>query len=141
MVALYINGKDAYATYKAWLGEGSLVALMKPAPNKPYLENKSAAQHGKQVLIDEERAPALVDERTLNLIINIEGATQQAMLANWKSLVTELAKGWVHIRTSVEPDVVYRLTYQDCAELKTFFNRKASFTFKFNEPNPNNRSV
>lgn len=139
MVRVHINGKDLFQTYGASLGESSLVQLMKPVPLKPYLENKSMADHGKQVLINEEDAPVLKDERTLSLVINIEGSTQSDMLSRWHSLVDELSKGWVRLSTDIEPNIVYNLLYEDCTQLRTYFNRLASFTFKFNEPNPDNR--
>lgn len=134
-ISLYINGKDARITYGATLGEKGLVALMKPVPNKAYIENKATDINGKQIYVNK----TYVDERDVSLQIILHASDQATMLANWKKLVTELQKGLVELRTSFEPTVYYRLYYLDCTELTTFFNKTAKFTFKFNEPNPANR--
>lgn len=141
MVArLYINGEDAYENFGASLGENALVALMTPVPNKTYLENKVATQDGKQVLITDE-LPARMDERDIALDINIEARDVCAMLENYRGLCRELRKGAVSLSTSFEPSVVYHLNYLSCSQMRTFFQGKAVFSIRFNEPNPANRTA
>lgn len=38
---LFINGKDAYTTWGISMDDTALSALMTPAPNKEFIENKS----------------------------------------------------------------------------------------------------
>lgn len=44
---LFINGKDAYTTWGISMDDTALSALMTPAPNKEFIENKSRMEHGK----------------------------------------------------------------------------------------------
>lgn len=60
---LFINNEDARKTYGIIFGEDSLTALMTPPPVKPYIENKSALVHGKQVLNDEDNRTTVRDSR------------------------------------------------------------------------------
>ena len=69
---LKINGKDAFTAWGLSLDDTSLSALMTPAGNKPFIENKSRSMQGKRVLPLNPKK----DERTLVLSINITAPNQ-----------------------------------------------------------------
>lgn len=139
MVTLTINGKDAQTEYGAWLGEDSLAALITPAPNKSYLENKSAIANGKDVLIS-SALPAVQDERNVKLIFYIRGTDTEAMMEKYDKFCTMLQDGKVDISTSFRPNVTYHLYYLSCGEPKTAFQTAIRLTVNFNEPDPTNRT-
>ncbi|MCI8997673.1 MAG: hypothetical protein HFJ95_01600 [Muribaculaceae bacterium] len=135
---LFINNEDARKTYGIIFGEDSLTALMTPPPVKPYIENKSALVHGKQVLNDEDNPPKL-DERDVQLTFYLHAKNREQFLERYQKFTTMLQKGKVDIRTKYQPGTTYHCLYISCAQFSQFNGRLAKFVLKLNEPNPKDR--
>lgn len=119
------------------MDETSLSALMTPAPNKDFPENKSRLEHGKRVTTSNPKK----DERNLTLQINITAPDKDAFFARYDSFCNELDSGVLDIRTKYRPSVVYRTTYQSCQQFSEFMQGIGKFVLKLNEPNPKNRNM
>lgn len=141
MIDFYLGNTAVPASkiFSAFLAEGALINLMKPVPVKAPLENKSLADNGKEVIVNDE-FPLLLDERDVTLEIIIKADTQEDMLMYWKRMMSIIQSGIVTLKTTLEPDVIYHLVYKDCTQLRTYFRGIAKFQIKFNEPNPANRT-
>jgi hypothetical protein len=130
---LYINDKDVFATWGAYLEDGSENALLLPAPNKEYASNKARSQHGKQVF----RSSPRKDERDIILYFCLAASTRDEFLTKYEAFTEELDTGMVTMRV---PSLkkVYKLdaiSYQDLG----FYDCTGKFAVKFNEPNPKDR--
>lgn len=134
---LYINGKDAYKTWGVSLTDSGLSALMTPAPNKDYIENKSRIEHGKSVINNSVK----VDERNITLPINLTASNKNEFFSRYSSFCEELAKGYMEIRTSYQPNVLYRMYYLSCSQFSQFMNGIGKFSLKLNEPDPTDRNL
>ncbi len=134
----FINGKDAFTYWGVIVRETSITALIEPEPLKKPVENKSTTEHGKRVRSEQEPK---VDERTVNLAIQIKANNRADLITKLASLKTELKKRRVEITTKYEDNVVYRMDYQNCRQTRTLFQRLATFSLQMNEPNPNNRGI
>lgn len=135
---LFINNKDAYATWGIIFGNNSLAALMTPAPSKSYIQNKSALIHGKQVLFDENYRPK-DDERNVQITLFLHARNLDEFFARYDSFVEELDKRQLDIKTKYQQDRVYHMLYVSCTPISQFNGRLAKFVLKLNEPNPKNR--
>lgn len=134
---LYINGKDAYDTWGISLSDSGLSALMTPAPNKSYIENKSRIEHGKKMV----NSNVMVDERNVTLSFNLTASSRNEFFLRYASFCEVLAEGYIEIRTSYQPEVLYRMNYVSCSQFSQFMQGIAKFTLKLNEPNPTNRNI
>ncbi|WP_298072229.1 hypothetical protein [uncultured Bacteroides sp.] len=132
---LYINGKDAYDTWGISMADTSLSALMTPAPNKEYIENKSRLEHGKRVITENVK----VDERSLSLEIHLTATHKDQFFERYLSFCEELKKGALEIKTSYQKDVIYRMIYKSCSQFSQFMQGIGKFTLKLEEFNPENR--
>lgn len=137
---LWINNVDAHKRYGISFGEESLTALMTPAPVKAYIENKSALEHGKQVLNTTAKPPKL-DDRDVQLTFYLRAKNREQFLQRYEDFCAVLQGGKVNIRTKYQPTVTYRCNYLSCAQYSEFNGRLAKFVLKLNEPNPNNRAI
>lgn len=133
---LYMNGKDAYATWGISMDGTSLSALMTPAPSKVLIENKSRLEHGKSVVTSNPKQ----DERSLTLQINLTAPNADVFFARYNSFCEELATGVLEIKTKYQPTVVYKTIYLSCSQFSQFMQGIGKFSLKLNEPNPNNRA-
>lgn len=134
----FINDRDAWFAWGIFLAETALTTLLTPAPLKPYIENKSALESGKQVLTDDGTLP-LTDERDLQLEIYLRARDFDDFITKYNAFTEELKKGRVDIRTRYQPDVIYHCIYISCAQFSLFNGRLAKFALKLNEPDPENR--
>lgn len=134
---LYINGKDAYTTWGISMDDTALSALMTPAPNKDFIENKSRAINGKQVVCSNSK----VDERSLTLQINLTAKDEAQFFARYALFCTELETGVLNIRTKYQPNVAYKTIYLSCSQFSQFMRGIGKFSLKLNEPNPKDRTV
>lgn len=134
---LFINGKDAYATWGISMDDTALSALMTPAPNKEFIENKSRMRHGKSIIAVNPNK----DERDLTLQIHLTASDKTAFFERYNSFCAELDTGVLEIRTIYQPDVVYRTIYISCSQFSEFAQGIGKFVLKLNEPNPKNRNV
>lgn len=133
---LFINNKDAYTTWGISMDTSSLSALMTPAPNKEFIENSSRLEHGKRVITSSPK----VDARDITLTINLTAKNEQQFFDRYLSFCSELGTGVLNIKTSFQPNVVYRMIYLSCSQFTQFMRGIASFSLKLNEPNPKNRN-
>jgi len=132
---LIINGKDAYTYWGITLDNTSVSALMTPPPSKDFTENKSRSIDGKVVNIKNPR----LDERNIQLSINITAPDRGAFLLRYWSFCEELATGQLDIQTVFTGSAVYRTIYKDCRQFEQFNGRIGKFVLTLNEPDPSNR--
>lgn len=134
---LFINNKDAYTTWGISMDTSSLSALMTPAPNKEFIENSSRLEHGKRVISSNPK----VDARDITLTINLTAKNEQQFFDRYLSFCSELETGVLNIKTSFQPNVVYKMIYLSCSQFTQFMRGIASFSLKLNEPNPKDRNL
>ena len=134
---LHINGKDAYTEWGISFDQTALSALMTPAPNKAYIENKSRLEHGKRVIVDNPK----VDERSVTLTFNLTAKDEGQFFERYNSFCQELAKGELHIKTKYQENVVYRMVYESCSQFSQLIREIAKFSLKLTEPDPTNRGI
>ena len=134
---LFINNKDSYDNWGISMDTSSLSALMTPAPNKEFIENKSRLEHGKRVIA----ASPKVDERNLTLTINLTAKDENEFFEKYDSFCPELATGVLNIRSKYQPDIVYRTIYLSCNQFTQFMRGIAHFSLKIVEPNPMDRNI
>lgn len=135
---LFINGKDAWATWGIRMGDGFLDTIDGFNEMKDYIENESRLEHGKRVIIDN----AKVDSREITLQFTIEGNSENDYRTKKKSFQAELEKGTVNIKVPTLGSEVYKLIYLGKSvsyglSLDRCFGKISS---KFEEPNPMDRS-
>lgn len=133
---LFINGEDAYLQWGISMDDTSLSELMTPPANKAFIENESRLQHGKQVLVANQK----LDQRNLTLQINLTAPTEEQFFARYSSFCEVLATGVLHIQTKYQPGVVYKTIYLSCGQFSQFMRGIGKFSLKLNEPNPNDRT-
>lgn len=129
---LFINGKDAYATWGISLDETSLSALMTPVANKDFIENKSRLENGKRVVTVNPK----VEDRSFALQIHLTASDKAQFFARYELFCKVLAMGVLDIRTKYQPEVVYRTIYQSCSQFSQFMQGIGKFSLKLNEPDP-----
>ena len=134
---LFINNKDSYDNWGISMDTSSLSALMTPAPNKEFIENKSRLEHGERVIA----ASPKVDERNLTLTINLTAKDENEFFEKYDSFCQELATGVLNIRSKYQPDIVYRTIYLSCNQFTQFMRGIAHFSLKIVEPNPMDRNI
>ena len=134
---LFINNKDSYDNWGISLDTSSLSALMTPAPNQEFIENKSRLEHGKRVIA----ATPKVDERSLTLTINLTAKNEDEFFEKYDSFCQELATGVLNIRSKYQPNIVYRTIYLSCNQFTQFMRGIAHFSLKIVEPNPMDRNI
>ena len=134
---LTINGRDAYTTWGITPSDGALSALLAPPPLKEVVSAASPLEHGGRTLSD--AALIRVDERELLLPLNLTARTRDEFFTRYAALCDELARGFIDIRTSHRPAVVYHCLYISCSTFTEFMQGMASIVLKLREPNPMNR--
>ena len=132
----YINEKDMFTTWGATLAKGAYEALLKPAPNKELIQNKSRLSPGKIVNMD----ICKTDERDVTLSIWIHGESQKDYLTKYKSFLDEITSGEILLKIPIL-DMTFKLTYSNCSSYGDYGLTKGKLTLKLNEPNPQNREV
>ena len=135
---LFINGKDAWATWSVRMGDGFLDTIDGFNEMKDYIENESRLEHGKRVITDN----AKVDSREITLQFTIEGNSENDYRTKKKSFQTELEKGTVNIKVPTLGNEVYKLVYLG-KSLSYGLSPDRCFgkvSGKFCEPNPMDRS-
>lgn len=134
---LYINDKDAYASWGVFLSDEAVSTLMTPAPVKDRISNNSALEHGVRYIT----GTAKVNERELTLIIYLRASSKAEFLTRYQSFCEELKTGNLDIRTKYQTDVVYRCIYQSCTSFSEFNFGLAKFSLKLTEPDPTDRAL
>lgn len=140
---LFINGKCARETYGAYLGEGSLSALMTPPPIKPIITNNNRVNHGAEVVVVNSKGESLLryDTQDITLFINITADSYEFLKLAQDKLFKEIMSGMVQLSVPELPGVIFRLVYQSSSQYSQFNGQLAKFSVKFIEPNPNNRNT
>jgi hypothetical protein len=92
---LYINEKDAWLTWGAFLVADSLDNLLLPASPKAYTENNFRSQDGKQVFIVSTRKGA----RDVEVEFCMLAESREEYLIAYKNFIDELMDGMVTVRT------------------------------------------
>lgn len=133
---LKINGYDAASKWGAFMSDGSLSALMTPAPMKDYIINDSRSDHGRQVLT----AASKVASRDLALTIYIKATSRELFFSRYLAFVEELQKGAITIETKYQVGVKYHCLYVSCQQFAHYNGRLGKFTLRLNEPNPKDRT-
>lgn len=146
-ITTYINGDTAntYSRYGIRLAETSVTALMTPPPLKDYITNSSALEHGKRVLTDSGNRPK-VNEREVQLVISLEASSLAQFLIRYRAFCDVLRQGSISLTLKIqEGDTNYKetfyLNYLSCSQYSEYNGRLGKFTLKFNEPNPENRTL
>lgn len=134
---LFINSKDAYTTWGISMDTSSLSALMTPSPVKEFVENKSRLEHGKRIISSSPK----VDERNVTLTINLTARNEQQFFERYLSFCSELETGVLNIKTSYQPNIIYKMIYLSCSQFTQFMRGIAKFSLKLNEPNPKDRDL
>lgn len=149
---LEINGYDAAARWGVTLGDGSLSALMTPAPMKDYITNESAATAGK-IIANSTAAMPKPDSRDVQLTVYVHArraqdtvgtdgtVAEKGFYTRYAEFVAELQKGAITLRTRYQENVYYRLYYVSCSQFSQFNGRLGKFTLRLNEPNPTDRDA
>jgi len=132
---LYINGNDAWGTYRVAMGEGFIQTLLTPAGNKDFIENESRLENGKRVVFNNPK----VASRDLTLTFNIHGDTQEEYMLNYKAFVAVLQQGKVVLRV-LDLDMTFTLVHKRSSSFALDRNRLNSrLSVKFEEPDPTSR--
>lgn len=130
---LFINSKDAYATWGVRMGNSFIEALYAPSPMKEVIENKSRLEHGKRVIYSNRK----VDERELTLTFTIEGTSQSDYISKYKDFITEISNEEVTINVPTLGTEIYHVYYLRSTSYAISRNRMFSkISVRFCEPNP-----
>ena len=132
----YINDKDIYTTWGGVLAKGTYEALLKPAPNKTLIQNKSRLEDGKRVLINNPK----LDERDVIISIWISGTNQSDYLAKYKDFTEEIASDIIRLKVPAL-GMIFKLIYMNCSNYGDYGLMRGKLTLKLNEPNPMDREV
>ncbi|MGL4519306.1 MAG: hypothetical protein ACRCUJ_06435 [Phocaeicola sp.] len=130
----YINNVDI-STYGASFASGAYAALRKPAPEKELVQNKSRLEHGKRVVATSETIKK--DERNVNLPIWIIGSSEDDFSAKFDAFMSAIS-GQFELKVPKQK-TTYKLVYKDCPSYVEYGLKKAKFTLKLEEPNPDDR--
>ncbi len=133
MVALTINGKNAYTTFGITLDETSLGTLMTPPPMKERITSKSRIEHGVRVVTD---ATPYVDSRDLTLQLNISARNESDFLAKYAAFCAELKSKTLVLGTITGN---YTCIYLSCQQFSQFQRGIGKFVLRLREYNPENR--
>lgn len=128
----YINDKDIYTTWGAVLAKGAYEALLKPAPNKTLIQNKSRLKHGKSVIDKPETFKT--DERDVSFSIWICGNSQEDYLNKYKSFIEEITSGLILLYVPILK-MKFKLTYLNCSNYGDYGLERGKLTLKMNEAN------
>lgn len=146
-VTTYINSETQTTEHKwgVFIAETSITALMTPPPLKPYITNKSALSHGKQVLTDSGNKPK-VDERDVQLVFGLKARSLAQFITRYRSFCEELKNGKIDLTVIIKEGntylkETYYLNYNSCRQYSEFNGRLARFVLNLTEPNPQNRKT
>ena len=133
----FINNVDIWTTYGASLVDSSYENLLLPAPPKELTENKSPLTNGKTVIMPATRK---VDEKDVQVSIDITGTSRTNYLSNYSALLTALS-GAVAFKV-VSLMTIYNFTVKSYVSLSAAVGLTSSIlVIRFNEPNPANRTA
>lgn len=134
---LFINGKDAWATWGVNMGDGFLDAIDAPLQMKEYIENESRLEDGKRVITTN----AKIASREITLGFTLTGTSEEDYRAKKKAFEAELRTGSFTVNIPALGSDVYHLLYtgKSISYGLSLDRRLGHFTMKCEEPNPSNR--
>ena len=128
---------DAYTTWGLSLSQTGLSRLMTPAPNKSAVTNKNIISHGASVV----QNTFYKDVRQISLEVHITAPTIEDFMERYAAFCAQvLDAGYIRMKTSYQPDVVYHFLYLDCTQFAEYGRRMAKFTLTLEEPHPEVRT-
>lgn len=125
-----INGTPL-STWGAGLMDGTMEALLAPAPMKDYISNESRLEHGTRIL----PGYAKVASRELSLPFLIEGKGRADYLSKYSSFVNELYKGNIALYIP-ELNRTFTLTYLSSGKYGSYGECRAKVMVRFMEAVP-----
>ena len=131
-----INGTDI-GDFGAALVKGAYEALLTPPPTKAYVQNDSRLQHGKRVIV-ENADDVKFDSREVSFTVFFEGNTRGAYLSGLSGFVTAITRGLIEFHCTTL-GITFKLLYLSCSKGKDYGLNAGTYTFRFLEPNPNDR--
>lgn len=134
---LYINEKDAWATWGVNMGEGFLDAIDAPLPMKEYIEDESRLEHGIRI----DTSIPKVDSREITLGFTITGSSETDYRSKKSAFQTELQNGSFTIRIPALGTQKYKMVYtgKSISYGLSLDRSFGHFTMKVTEPNPMDR--
>lgn len=136
---LFINDTDVFTSFGVSLDNQALSALMTPPSVKDYPYNKSRLNHGSRPVLT---LPVRFDERTLTLTGHITAPDEASFFKRYNDFISFLTSSpLLEIRTTFQPDTIYRCSYLSCAQFTQFMRSIAKFSLKLKEWNPANRNT
>ena len=140
---LYINNKDVYSEYGAFLTEdaagkyGNYSELLTPPKTKPYTAVSFREDDGEK--LPDTLPPQAFEARDVTLYFAVTADTPQIFMQKYSSFVNFLKSGWLNIRLP-ELNKTYKMYYRDCTgyeQLTPIDGRVvAKFKVKLREPVP-----
>jgi len=140
---LYINGKDVFLTYGAYLAEEkdgdftNYSALMKPYTMKGYTAVSFRENDGEE--LPEVLTPAF-EPRDITLSFAIMATNKKDFMEKYAAFQLLLKSGWLNLSLP-ELEKTFRVYYQSCSEWTSLTPLDsgmvaAKFKIKFREPKP-----
>lgn len=136
---LYINGNDAFTTYRVRMGEGFINALKTPPPLKSFITNKSRASHGQTIITSSVRK----DSRDITLSFVIDAHNKVELDTYYTAFLSMLESVTVNIYVPAIGEYLFRLVYKgtNVRYNETYAGTSATISATFTEPDPTNRTL
>lgn len=133
----YTGWADAYLRYGLSLEDGALAALMAPAPNKKPANVTPRSGHGTAY---DGSTIGYKAERNISLDVHITATNKSDYIEKYALFCSEVLDcGYIQLRTSEQPNVIYHLLYDACQQFSHFLSGMAKFTLSLTEPHPDIR--
>lgn len=134
---LYINGKDAWATWGVNIGEGFLDAIDAPLQMKSYIQDESRLEDGVRI----DTSSPKVASRDITLGFTIMGSSESDYRSKKAAFQTELQKGAFTVKVPALSSDTFKLVYTGKSISYGLSKRRdfGHFTMKCTEPNPADR--
>lgn len=129
----YINNKNI-SFWGAEFAKGAYEALLKPAPSKENVQNKSRNEDG----IREDTSNIRLNERTISIPFWIIGTSEDDYLTKYEAFLDEMVSGLIFLKVPALKKT-YKLIYLDCSSYGHYNATKGKIILKFKEPNPKDR--
>lgn len=129
----YINNQNI-SLWGAELAKGAYESLLKPAPSKENVQNKSRNEDG----IREDTSNIRLSERTISIPFWIIGISKDDYLAKYEAFLNEITSGLISFKVPALKKT-YKLIYLDCSSYGHYNATKGKIILKFREPNPKDR--
>ena len=130
---LFINGADAFQ-YGVSMGSGFIDTLKATLTFKDDIENNSAIEHGKRVVLT-----PYIDSRDISLTFVVTGRNKADFEANENTFLDILYSRKLTIKIKGYPDY-YRLIYTGKSTSYAHASTSCKITAKFTEVNPKDRA-